>query len=92
MSPLSTPAANHANPNRLTNGRGSIRVFCPEKYYGRGEALRGPSSGHGQSETAVHPQNVNRLFTVTGKKLGVDEGPSPVSTRRLTRASSRESI
>jgi hypothetical protein len=33
-------------------------------------------------ETAVVVQNVNRLFTVAGKKLRVDEGPSPVSTRR----------
>jgi len=31
---------------------------------------------------APKPQNVNGLFTVTGKKLGVDEEPSPVSTRR----------
>jgi hypothetical protein len=33
-------------------------------------------------KTAVRHRNVNRLFTVAGKKSGVDEGPSPVSTRR----------
>jgi len=38
-------------------------------------------AGTGAPKTAK-PQNVNGLFTATSKKLGVDEEPSPVSTRR----------